>query len=91
MAKPHPYCVTHDQPLDWCRPRHPDPLAGIRYPDIHVQLTGEDGNASAILGKVTKALCHQGHGDQVPAFLHEAMAGDYDELLTTVMRWVDVS
>jgi hypothetical protein len=29
--------------------------------------------------------------DKVPAFLHEAIAGDYDELLAMVMRWVDVS
>ena len=26
---PHPYCVEHDQPLDWCRPPHPDVLLPV--------------------------------------------------------------
>ena len=26
---PHPYCVEHDQPLDWCRPPHPDVMLPV--------------------------------------------------------------
>jgi hypothetical protein len=62
------------------------------HPEVSVQLTGTDGNAFAILGKVTRALTRAG----VPkaerdAFLAEAVSGDYDHLLQTAMRWVAVS
>jgi hypothetical protein len=60
-----------------------------RYPDICVQLTGEDGNAFAILGRTTRALRHAGlHQDEIDQYYAEATAGDY-HLLQTTMRWVD--
>ena len=34
-----------------------------KFPEIDVQLTGEDGNAFAVLGKVSKALRRAGHGE----------------------------
>lgn len=63
----------------------------VKYPDVEVQLSGEDGNAFAILGTVSRALKRAGHGDAVSEFMDEATAGDYDELLQTCMRWVVVS
>jgi hypothetical protein len=61
-----------------------------RYPDIRVQLTGEDGNAFFILGKVAKALRRSGiETEEIDQFLTEAKSGDYDHLLATCMRWVD--
>jgi hypothetical protein len=68
-------------------PMDPDP---VRYPDVEVQLTGQDGNAFAVLGTVRKALMDAGYGDDVEAFLAEATSGDYDHLLATCMRWVTV-
>lgn len=63
-----------------------------RYPDITVQLTGEDGNAFAILGAVKRALGWGGVSpEEQDEFMAEATAGDYDDLLTTCMRWVEVS
>ncbi len=62
----------------------------VRYPDVEVQLTGQDGNAFAVLGAVRKALVDAGHEDQVEAFLAQATSGDYDHLLGTCMRWVNV-
>lgn len=59
-----------------------------KYPKIHVQLTGRDGNAHAILGAVGDALRRDGKGDEVEAFTAEAQSGDYDHLLATCMRWV---
>ncbi len=61
------------------------------YSDIEVQLTGEDGNAFLILGKVRKAMKRAG----VPAsvqedFTNEATSGDYGHLLRTCARWVTV-
>lgn len=66
--------------------------AEVKYPEIQVQLTGEDGNAFAILGAVQKALRQGGvPADEVSAFYAEATSGDYDHLLQTAMRWVSVS
>jgi hypothetical protein len=62
-----------------------------KYPDITVQLVGEDGNAYSILGRVTRALRQAGVSQaERDAFTQEATAGDYDHLLQTIMRWVEV-
>jgi hypothetical protein len=63
----------------------------IKYPEIEVELVGHDGNAFAIIGRVSQALRKAGHGDQVKQFQTEAMSGDYDNVLRTCMKWVDVS
>jgi hypothetical protein len=62
----------------------------VKYPDVKVQLVGEDGNAFFILGKVGKALRRAGvPDDEVKQFFDEAKSGDYDHLLQTCMKWVD--
>ena len=64
----------------------------IKYPGARVQLTGEDGNAFAIIGRVCKALREAGATPaETAAFTAEATSGDYDALLATCLRWVDVS
>ena len=64
----------------------------IRYPDIEVQLSGEDGNAFAILGLVRRELRRAGVSeDDCAAFTAEATSGDYDHLLQTVMKTVNVA
>ncbi len=55
-----------------------------------VKLVGEDGNAFAILGRVTKALRKAGMKKEVALFMEEATAGDYDHLLRTAMKYVEV-
>ena len=68
------------------------PGNGIRYPEIGVRLTGTDGNALAIVGKVRRALDGHGvHDDECEAFVREALSGDYDNVLQTAMRWVTIS
>ena len=63
-----------------------------KYPNVRVQLTGQDGNAFFILGKVMKALRRAGVvEDDVNLFETEATSGDYNDLLATVMRWVNVT
>jgi hypothetical protein len=60
-----------------------------RYPEIEVQLSGEDGNAFFVMGKVQHALKRGGvEKVEIDAYLAEAMAGDYDHLIQTSMRWV---
>ena len=62
-----------------------------KYPDIEVQLTGEDGNAFVILGAVDLALKRAGiDADERGEFQAEATADDYDHLLRTCMAWVNV-
>lgn len=62
-----------------------------KYPKVRVRLSGEDGNAFAILGRVSGALRKAGVGAaEVRRFYAEATQGDYDALLRTCMKWVDV-
>lgn len=59
--------------------------------DVQVQLSGQDGNAFAIMGAVQSALRKAGATpEQLSEYYTESTAGDYDELLRTAMRWVDV-
>lgn len=63
-----------------------------RFPEIEVQLSGGDSNAFAIIGKVSRALRRAGLSEDVAKeFRAEATSGDYDHLLQTCIRWVDVS
>lgn len=62
-----------------------------KYPNIHVQLSGKDGNAFYIVGKVQIALKKaRVPPEEVNLFLTEATGHDYDHLLQTCMRWVSV-
>ena len=64
----------------------------MKYPEVQVQLSGNDGNAYAILGAVTNALKKAGvEKAERDAFYTEATADDYDHLLRTAMKWVSVS
>jgi len=58
--------------------------------NIKVKLTGTDGNAFAVMGKVKQALNRGGHPELVDEYLKEAMSGDYDHLLATSMQYVEV-
>lgn len=73
-------------------PSEDETMDDVKYPDIDVQLTGESGNALSIRGAVTKALKR---GDvsskEIDAFRTEAMSGDYDHVLQTAMKWVNVN
>ena len=63
----------------------------VRFPEVVVELVGHDGNAFAILGKVSRALRKGGATkEEVDEFMAEATSGDYENLLATCMRWVEV-
>lgn len=60
--------------------------------DIDVQLTGSDGNAFAILGKMQRALRNGGATKaDIDQFLATATEGDYDHLLRTCMEYANIS
>jgi len=69
-----------------------------KYPEIEVQLTGEDGNAMSIVANVAKAMRRALDeederivtADEIAEFRREALSGDYDHVLQTVMAWVEV-
>lgn len=62
------------------------------YPDITVRLTGLDGNAFAILGRVNSALRRNNVPREVQdKFATKAIDGDYDHLLQTVREYVTVT
>lgn len=59
--------------------------------DISVQLIGENGNAFNIIGKVRKEMKRNGvSNDEIDLFINEAMSGDYNNLLRTCMKYVNV-
>lgn len=58
---------------------------------VKVRLVGEDGNAFAILGRCGAAMRKAGYPRSfIDTFVTEATAGNYDDLLATVMRYVVV-
>ena len=59
--------------------------------DAVVKLTGEDGNAFNLLGLVRKAILASNQPELAEAFMREATSGDYDHLLQTCMRYVEVN
>jgi hypothetical protein len=61
-----------------------------KYP-VTVKLIGEDGNAFAIMAKVSRALKNAGATrEEVNQYMDESMSGDYDNLLRVAMTWVEV-
>ena len=62
-----------------------------KFPHVEVELVGQDGNAFAILGNVQRAM-RQADVDKtdIDEMMAEAMSGDYDHLLQTVMATVAV-
>jgi hypothetical protein len=75
-----------DEPVEKPNPR------GVKYPGVEVRLVGEDGNAYAIMGRVSAALKRAGASpEEIKEYMDESMSGDYDNLLRTAMKWVEVS
>lgn len=61
-----------------------------KFPDIKVQLTGQDGNAFVIVARVRKAIEDAGHIDEAKEFFEEALSGSYGHLLRTCDEYVTV-
>lgn len=63
-----------------------------KYDNVTVNLAGQDGNAFAVMAKVSGALRKEGvPNDEVESYIQESMSGDYDNLIVTAMKWVNVS
>lgn len=74
-------------------PAAPEPEPeGVRYPDVDVTLVGVDSHPFAIIKAVSDGLRAAGVGARErDEFRDEALGGDYDNVIQTAMRWVNVS
>ncbi len=63
----------------------------VKYPNVHVKLTGTDGNVFSIIGKVSSAIRKAVGNQEAKAFVAEATSQrSYDAVLVLVMETVDV-
>lgn len=61
------------------------------HPEVIVRLTGETTHPLFIVGRSVAAMRRAGLREvDRQAFLEEATAGDYDDLLSTIRRWFRV-
>lgn len=61
------------------------------YPEVAVELSGQDGNAFMIIGRVKQALHKAGiDKEQIDRYAEEAMSGDYDNVIRTTAQWVEI-
>ncbi len=57
---------------------------------LKIDLSGPDGNAFVILGRVRSILRQIGASDEeIAAYRAQATSGDYDNLLAVTAEWVD--
>lgn len=64
----------------------------VKYPEIEVQLSGQDGNAFAIIGAVSVAIRRGVGSSEAKAYSAEAMQTEsYDALLQHAMATVSVA
>ncbi|SRR5216683_762225 len=80
----------------------PDRSGDVRYPAVHVKLSGTDGNSYALIGTVRHAMRKANVSKlEIGTFAKEcthpdgafglSKANNYDHVLRTCLRWVDVS
>lgn len=62
------------------------------HPEVRLSMTGESPHALFIMGRAVAAMRNAGlpESDR-QAFLSEATAGGYDDLLSTVRRWFTIT
>lgn len=64
----------------------------IKYPNIKVKLTGQDGNAFNLIGLVRKALAkNKIDSQEITNFTNDCkLSESYDDLLIKLMTYVEV-
>ncbi len=64
----------------------------MKYPEVTVNLSNNDGNSFSIIARTAKALRRSGVDEPtIDEYRNQAMCGDYDNVLQTTMQWVDVT
>jgi hypothetical protein len=59
-----------------------------KFKKVKCKISGKDGNAFAILGRVRRALKREGLDHLVEKYTNEATSGDYENLLRVTMQYV---
>jgi len=81
------YNIENNVPFEWDKRAKSE--LGVK-PKLN--LLGEDGNTFAILGRAQRTLRRAGYPKKkVDEFMKEATSGDYNHVLSTVMKWFDTS
>ncbi len=63
----------------------------VKYPDVEVELIGQNGNALNIMSFVMSALRRNGVSrEEIAEYQDAAMSGDYNNVLTVTQSWVTV-
>ena len=66
-------------------------MSSPKYPEITVNLVGENGNAFYILGKCLSAMRRANiTKEDQDEFYRQATASDYNHLLITCLEWFNV-
>jgi hypothetical protein len=65
----------------------------VKFSEVHVQLSGADGNVFSIIGRVSQALRRAGCApSEIDEFQKQVQSSkSYDDALWVVMQWVSVS
>lgn len=64
----------------------------VRFPDVTVELIGQDGNVFSVIGAVSKALRRAYGNETASSFVAAATSQpSYDEVLALVQRTVTVA
>lgn len=67
-------------------------MSAPKHPGVEVQLSGEDADSILMVMRTKRALSRAGVAAEEQAeFQDEALAGDYDNVISTITRWVSVS
>lgn len=67
-----------------------DTLTPVGKKKPNVRLVGEDGNAFAIMGRVSRGLKKTGHTpEEINQYTDDSTSGDYDHLLRVAMKWCE--
>lgn len=64
-------------------------MSEVKYPQLHMRLVGEDGNAYSIMGRLFHALRKGGvSSEEIKAVMDDCMSSDYDHLLRVAISTV---
>jgi hypothetical protein len=62
-----------------------------KYPNAILKLSGGDGNAASMIGRGRLTLRRAGAPNrEIERFTEEAESGDYDNVIQTCMKWMEV-
>lgn len=65
-------------------------MTEVKYPNVHVKLLGEDGNAFFIIARAMQAMRRAGlTTSQIDAYREEATSGDYNKVLMVTIQTVN--